>query len=79
MDDTVVPYLGTSRWIFRLMRDREPDEPWHEWTMDDTPYQAAGFTVRWGSFRFVTVRASGHLLPQKSPKQALAILRMLID
>ena len=76
--DTVVPYLGTSRWVFNLMNGTTPTEPWHAWTTPEHPHQAAGFTVEWGKFRFITIRNAGHLVPQKSPEQALVILQMLL-
>jgi serine carboxypeptidase-like clade 2 len=76
--DTVVPYLGTSRWVFNLMGNATATEPWHAWTTPEHPHQAAGFTVRWNSFRFITIRNAGHLVPQGHPEQALVILQMLL-
>ena len=74
--DTIVPSLGASRWIFNLFTDT-PTEAWHAWNV--TVGQAAGYTVAWNNFRFVTASNCGHLLPWSCARQGLAIFQRLVD
>ncbi len=63
--DTVVPFVGTSRWIFNLLANETITEKWHSWVVPEAPGQAAGFTIQWNNlFRFITIRNAGHLVPQ---------------
>lgn len=59
--DTVVPYLGTQRWIWNMMNGTTPTTAWQSWSVPSDTTQTAGYTVGWGNFRFVTIRGAGHL------------------
>jgi len=70
--DPGVPYNGGEEWTssmgFELVR------PWRPWTVDGAT-QMAGHVVHYAdSFDFLTIRASGHMVPQYKPAAGLSML-----
>lgn len=79
--DACVPYIGNEEWTstMALRLGLSVSSPWHAWTVE-SPYgqQVAGYATNYdvpspGSFEFVTVHGSGHMVPEFKPKEGLAL------
>ena len=66
--DGAVPFVGTREWIQQLNLGK-PDgkKSYYEWMVDD---QVAGYYELYNGLTFVTVKGSGHMVPQDKPAQA---------
>ena len=53
-----------------------PTQPWRPWTLDSC-LRMGGYVTRYEHerFDFLTIRGSGHMVPQFKPAQALEFLR----
>ncbi|XP_076916001.1 serine carboxypeptidase-like 20 [Bidens hawaiensis] len=66
--DLCVPFTGTLAWT-RSLGYKVIDE-WRNWLVDD---QVSGFIQGYDkNLTFLTVKGSGHTVPEYKPKEALA-------
>lgn len=73
--DGCVPFTGNQAWTSGLGVPLKT--PWSPWSVDG---QVAGYVTEYESnFNFVTVKGSGHMVPQYRPKQALAMFSRFIN
>ncbi|XP_058739519.1 serine carboxypeptidase-like 20 [Vicia villosa] len=73
--DMCVPYTGTEAWT-RSLGYKIVDE-WRPWLIDN---QVAGFTQGYDNkLRFLTVKGSGHTVPEYKPKESLYFYRNFLD
>ena len=57
----------------------EETEEWRPWTLDGKDY-LGGYVTRYkGDFDFLTIRGSGHMVPQYKPKVTFAFLKKWLD
>ena len=63
--DGAVPTIGTRMWIRNL--NLAILEPYRSWIVNE---QVAGYTIGYRGLRLVTVKGSGHMVPQWKPVQA---------
>lgn len=75
--DACVPYVGSEAWVRGL--DYPVTSAWAPWTIND---QVAGYRVGYKApygFDFITVKGSGHMVPQYQPAAALAMITSWIN
>ena len=74
--DACVPYNDNEEWTSSL--NIEVSEKWRAWYVDD---QVAGYVTTYSlnNFAFITVKGSGHMVPQFRPKQALAMFERYLQ
>lgn len=73
--DSCVPYNGNELWTSSL--DIPVVTPWRAWMHDN---QVAGYATTFEqNFQFVTVKGSGHMVPQFRPIPALAMFTHFIN
>ena len=75
--DLVCPFTGNLLWIKSL--NLEIKEKWKSWKLDDESDYVAGYKVVYNGLTFVTVRGTGHMVPQWKPKEALQIFKEFIN
>jgi len=72
--DCCVPYKGNEWWTSSLEMPLE--KGWRQWTVNS---QTAGYVTSYASdFTFLTVKGSGHMVPQYRPVQALAMFERFV-
>lgn len=72
--DAAVPFTGTRAWIQNLNLTTTSDyEPWY------VDGQVAGYKQDYAGLSFVTIRGSGHTVPQDKPAQAYAMIYDFIN
>lgn len=64
--DAAVPVDGTRKWIHRL--DRKILSPWKKWRVNEN--EVAGYVTEYEGLTFVTIKGTGHMVPQWKPKEA---------
>jgi carboxypeptidase C (cathepsin A) len=64
--DGAVPFNGTERWIANL--GLNINKPWRSWKITDD--KIAGYTINYEGLNFVTVKGTGHMVPQWKPAEA---------
>jgi serine carboxypeptidase-like clade 2 len=64
--DGAVPFNGTQKWINNLGLPVE--KPWRSWRINDT--EVAGYITNYTGLTFVTVKGTGHMVPQWKPAEA---------
>merc|ERR1711865_1087793 len=77
--DMCVPYNSNEDWIAALAAQQgyEVKSPWHPWSLETVPagyvttYQVPGGPA---DFTFLTIKDSGHMVPQYQPERAFAFL-----
>ncbi|KAH3757701.1 serine carboxypeptidase [Pelomyxa schiedti] len=72
--DGCVPFIGTQRWISCL--GREVINDWRGWDFDS---QGAGTVIDYDRITFLTVKASGHMVPLYTPKEGFAMFQCWMD
>ncbi|KAH3762400.1 serine carboxypeptidase [Pelomyxa schiedti] len=72
--DGCVPFIGTQRWISCLGRTIIND--WRGWDFES---QGAGTVIDYDRLTFMTVKASGHMVPMYTPKEAFAMFQCRMD
>jgi serine carboxypeptidase-like clade I len=76
--DACVPYNGNEEWTSSL--GYPVKSGWHAWKSNG---QVAGYATVYdaapGEFQFVTVKGSGHMVPQYTPAQALDMFTRFIN
>ena len=56
-----------------------PTQTWRPWTLDGCR-RMGGYVTRYKErFDFLTIRGSGHMVPQERPREALTLLRHLLE
>ena len=75
--DLVVPFTGNQLWIKSLNLPLK--EKWKSWKLKDENDYIAGYKVVYDGLTFVTVRGTGHMVPQWKPKEALQIFKEFIN
>jgi hypothetical protein len=76
--DGCVPMTDNEAWTSGMGYPEAAGGSWHPWMLDD---QVAGYATNYdvsslgsGSFQFITVHGSGHMVPQYQPARAYAML-----
>jgi len=72
--DSVIPFLGTEKWIDSL--NLNVKENWRPW-MDDK--QVGGYVKIYDGLTFISIRGSGHMVPYFKPKQGYAFFERFIE
>jgi len=74
--DACVPYVGDQKWTSGL--GFEVDQSWHQWLVDS---QVAGYATSYktNGFTFVTVKGSGHMVPEFRPEQAFDMFSRFLN
>ena len=54
-------------------------EEWRPWTLDNKEYMGGYVTRYEGNFDYLTIRGSGHMVPEFKPKVTLAFLTKWIN
>jgi carboxypeptidase C (cathepsin A) len=73
--DAAVPVNGTQRWISNLKLP--VISPWRSWKTDDLN-TVAGYRTVYKGLTFVTVKGTGHMVPQWKPKEAFHMLNRFL-
>jgi carboxypeptidase C (cathepsin A) len=73
--DGAVPINGTQRWIRNLNLDIV--SPWKSWKSDDIN-SIAGYRTIYKGLTFVTVKGTGHMVPQWKPREAFHMLNRFL-
>ena len=76
--DACVPYNSNEDWVTTLagLQHYPKAEAWRPWLLRGVP---AGYVTTWSvpgakaNFTFVTVKDSGHMVPQYQPERAFAM------
>jgi carboxypeptidase C (cathepsin A) len=74
--DGAVPINGTQRWISNL--NLSVVSPWKSWKTDDIN-SIAGYRTVYKGLTFVTVKGTGHMVPQWKPKEAFHMLNRFLN
>jgi serine carboxypeptidase-like clade 1 len=74
--DGCVPFIGNEQWTSGL--GFKVKEAWRPWMVND---QVAGYVTEYeeNDFKFVTVKGSGHMVPQYRPVTAWAMFHRFIN
>jgi cathepsin A (carboxypeptidase C) len=72
--DTVCNFIG-DQW-FAEQLNREVTEDYRAWYVND---QVAGFAKSWDNLHFLTVKGSGHLVPEDQPEVALHLFKKFLN
>lgn len=78
--DACVPYQDNESWTASL--NLPVDNDWHAWVLDN---QVGGYATSYivpnasHDFQFITVKGSGHMVPQYQPVLALEMLKRYIN
>jgi len=82
-DDGAVPMKGGEKWSKKL--GYTVTETWRKWFVQHTQYgrQVAGYTVDYDAgngidFRFITVKAAWHTVPESHPEESLYMLEQFL-
>jgi len=54
-------------------------QPWRPWTLDGKQRMGGYVTEFEGDFSFLTIRGSGHMVPEFKPEEALAFLKFWLN
>ena len=70
--DMAVPYNGNQRWIESL--NLGVASPWRSWRAYGDMTTVAGYRTIYNGITFVTVKGTGHMVPQWKPKEAFYMM-----
>ena len=70
--DPAINSFAAQNWTVALGFDEK--QSWRPWTLDGKQYMGGYVTRYEGSFDFLTIRGSGHMVPEYKPKPALEFL-----
>eukprot|EP01117_Protostelium_nocturnum_P004660 TRINITY_DN1688_c0_g1_i1.p1 TRINITY_DN1688_c0_g1~~TRINITY_DN1688_c0_g1_i1.p1 ORF type:complete len:444 (-),score=122.58 TRINITY_DN1688_c0_g1_i1:70-1401(-) len=80
-EDTVLNFLATERWLLDLKLG--VSKSWSAWTYDQGfGTQVGGYWIHFNggtSFRFMTVKGAGHMVPWFQPAQAYQLLQHFLS
>lgn len=74
--DAAVPVNGTQKWISNLKLNVK--KPWRSWRIDN-PNAVAGYITEYEGLTFVTVKGTGHMVPQWKPKEAYHMFTKFLE
>jgi carboxypeptidase C (cathepsin A) len=74
--DAAVPVNGTQKWISNL--NLPIISAWRAWKTDDLN-NVAGYRTIYKGLTFVTVKGTGHMVPQWKPKEAFHMLNCFLQ
>ena len=75
--DMAVPYNGSQRWIDSLKL--EVLSPWRSWRAFEDRTTIAGYRTIYKGLTFVTVKGTGHMVPQWKPKEAFYMFKQFLN
>ena len=75
--DMAVPYNGSQRWIDSLKL--EILSPWRSWRAFGDMTTIAGYRTIYKGLTFVTVKGTGHMVPQWKPKEAFYMFKQFLN
>jgi carboxypeptidase C (cathepsin A) len=64
--DGAVPFNGSEKWITNL--GLNISKPWRSWKISDD--KIAGYAINYDGLTYVTVKGTGHMVPQWKPAEA---------
>ena len=70
--DMAVPFNGNQRWIESLKLGIV--SPWRSWRAYNDMHNIAGYRTIYNGITFVTVKGTGHMVPQWKPKEAFYMM-----
>jgi carboxypeptidase C (cathepsin A) len=73
--DAAVPVNGTRKWISNLGLPVE--KPWRSWRINGN--ENAGYVVDYKGLTFVTVKGTGHMVPQWKPAEAFHMFSQFLN
>ena len=73
--DAAVPFTGTRQWIYNLKLDTL--KKWRSWRVNEN--EVAGYVVNYKGLTFVTVKGTGHMVPQWKRKEAFHMLTQFLN
>ena len=73
--DGAVPFTGTRKWIKNLNLDIK--EKWRSWRVNDK--ELAGYVEKYQGLTFVTVKGTGHMVPQWKKVEAFYMLNQFLN
>jgi len=73
--DGAVPYNGTQKWISNLKLPIISE--WSSWKVDDD--NIAGYRSVYKGLTFVTVKGTGHMVPQWKPKETFHMISRFLE
>ena len=78
MTRSCIPWVGTEEWTVGL--GMEPAEAWRPWNYTSQHgVLVGGYVTQYPSnFAFLTVKGSGHMVPQFKPVPALTMFKRFI-
>lgn len=74
--DGAVPYNGSQKWISNL--DLPVKSSWRSWKVDGES-DLAGYRTIYDGLTFVTIKGTGHMVPQWKPKEAFHMFSHFIS
>ena len=74
--DGAVPVNGTQKWISNL--GLEVIKPWRSWKCNDGD-MVSGYVTEYKGLTFVTVKGTGHMVPQWKPEEAYYMLSRFLE
>jgi len=77
--DACVPYVGTQAWVEDLAGGNKGVKPVKSWDVWHVQQQVAGYSVKWKDLSYVTVKGSGHMVPQFKPVQAFTLFENYLN
>jgi serine carboxypeptidase-like clade 1 len=75
--DAAVPFTGTRKWIYNLKL--ETLKKWRSWKLNENDDKIAGYVVDYKGLTFVTVKGTGHMVPQWKRKEAFYMLTQFLN
>lgn len=72
--DSVVPFNGTLAWMKLLNLD--VIKPWHQWRLNED--YIAGYKIDYDGLSFMTVRGTGHMVPQWKREEAFHLFKSFL-
>lgn len=74
--DMAVPYNGSQKWIDSLKLGVV--SPWRSWRAFNDMTTLAGYRTIYRGLTFVTVKGTGHMVPQWKPKEAFYMFQQFL-
>lgn len=74
--DGAVPVNSTQKWISNL--GLEVIKPWRSWKCNDGD-MVSGYVIEYKGLTFVTVKGTGHMVPQWKPEETYYMLSRFLE
>lgn len=75
--DMAVPFNGNQKWINNLNLGIK--SPWKSWRAENDMDTIAGYRTIYNGLTFVTIKGTGHMVPQWKPKEAFHMFKKFLD